>query len=259
MEILFCPKTKSPKLIKNDELYKRYSRVLIQLMSLTMLYSILQPRQFQYFDTTLPPDSVHHALKDLISLPHIGNNLLAAMLVYLVLSFGSDLMAVGINSITGYETILLMNDPLTLSTSPSDFWGRRWNMVIHNLLKRGVFQPVKRFYGRTIASLSTFIMSGLMHEYAWSIIFYSRNSTDFYPKYGKNMIFFAWNGLVILLERQIGHWHVFQWIKCNLPRPMITFLVIMTSIPISHLFSGDWIIGGYFQDFVIGVPMFVMM
>ena len=159
--------------------------------------------------------------------------------------------------------MLLMNDPLFSSTSPSDFWNRRWNMVIHNLLKRGVFYPVKNHCNRNVAMIIAFFVSGLMHEYAWSIIFYqsSKNNGEaqtFSPLYGKNMIFFTWNGMVMYIEQLIGHWYIFQWMKYNLPPPIRTFLVIMTSIPISHLFTGDWIVGGYFQDFTHGIPMFVM-
>ena len=101
-----------------------------------------------------------------------------------------------------------------------------------------------------------FLVSGLMHEYVYSILFHQNENIA--PIYGKNLMFFLWNGAVIYVENQIGHWFVFQWMKLNLPCCVCTFLVIMISIPVSHWFSGDWIVSGYFFDVSIGIPIFVL-
>ena len=66
----------------------------------------------------------------------------------------------------GYMPITLMRSPLTSATSPLDFWGRRWNRLIHGLFKRTVFQPmVKHGVPKAAASMSAFVVSGLFHEY----------------------------------------------------------------------------------------------
>ena len=43
----------------------------------------------------------------------------------------------------------------------------------------------------------------------------------------------------------------------KLPKPVATFLVILTALPVSHLFTGDMIKGGYFASLQIAFPMLV--
>ena len=44
-----------------------------------------------------------------------------------------------ITSFFGMQQGPFMLNPIFESSSPSDFWGRRWNLVVHGLLKRYVF------------------------------------------------------------------------------------------------------------------------
>ena len=46
-----------------------------------------------------------------------------------------------LGAILGIETKIAMRAPLAQSTSIRDFWGRRWNLIIHNLMKRCFFVP----------------------------------------------------------------------------------------------------------------------
>jgi hypothetical protein len=117
--------------------------------------------------------------------------------------------------------------------------------------------------------MMVFLASGLMHEYVWAILFYVHPnrmhpemgvcSDCFYPIYGKSMLFFGWNGVVIVIEYFIGHFWVFQWTKNVLPGPILTILVIMASLPIGHWFTGDWIAGGFFHHICIGFPLIVLV
>lgn len=87
------------------------------------------------------------------------NNALIAMLfqVYLTtFGFGLNFLA----SLLGYDLIPNMLNPIFESSSISDFWGRRWNLVVHGMLKRGVYKPVRTKYSRLIASTATFLASG---------------------------------------------------------------------------------------------------
>merc|ERR1719387_67770 len=75
-------------------------------------------------------------------------------------------------ALVGFDSLDSMRQPLLLSTSIKDFWGRRWNLVIHNLMKRTFFLPFARRGGtaaRHFGALLSFIMSGLFHEYMWLI------------------------------------------------------------------------------------------
>lgn len=67
--------------------------------------------------------------------------------------------------LVGYKTKQVMYNPILTATTPSDFWGRKWNTVVHGVLKGGVFKPTFRYFGRTVAVFSTFLASGLLHEW----------------------------------------------------------------------------------------------
>lgn len=53
------------------------------------------------------------------------------------------------NTVIQAEPIEIMREPLTKSRSPRDFWGCRWNLVVHGLLKCG--------HGQITADTDTFI------------------------------------------------------------------------------------------------------
>lgn len=108
----------------------------------------------------------------------------------------------GINfltSLVGYQQNPMMLNPIFESSSPSDFWGRRyememscyfsyyftsnlilslnntrslsprrWNLTVHGILKRGVYKPFRTRYSRLTASAATFMASGLFHEWLLS-------------------------------------------------------------------------------------------
>ncbi|KAL8032953.1 hypothetical protein ABFX02_13G131200 [Erythranthe guttata] len=67
------------------------------------------------------------------------------------------------------------NEPY-LSTSLQDFWGRRWNLMVTRMLRPTVYFPVLdwstgivgRDWAQLPAVMSTFVVSGMMHE----LIFY---------------------------------------------------------------------------------------
>ncbi|KAK6947005.1 Wax synthase domain [Dillenia turbinata] len=71
----------------------------------------------------------------------------------------------------GLELEPTSDDPY-LSTSLQDFWGRRWNLMVSNILRHTVYKPVRSFsatlIGGTWAPLAgvvaAFVVSGLMHE-----------------------------------------------------------------------------------------------
>ncbi len=62
----------------------------------------------------------------------------------------------------------LMNAPL-LSTSLSEFWGRRWNTAFRDFAHEQIFRPVCRRWNAQGATLLSFLFSGLIHELAISV------------------------------------------------------------------------------------------
>lgn len=93
--------------------------------------------------------------------------------IYLYIGLELLLAVVGavISSLLGVEMEPQFDEPY-LCTSLQDFWGRRWNLAVSNILRATVYDPVaaicSRWIGRTWSRLpaviSTFLVSGFMHE-----------------------------------------------------------------------------------------------
>ena len=149
-----------------------------------------------------------------------------------------------------------MDNPFLESSSPSDFWGRRWNKIVQSLLKKGIYKPVRQSYSKNVASLATFVGSGLLHEYVWSFYFWR---DTYRPQHGKLLLFFLWTGVVMLMEHFVGGWRICSWMKRNFPVPVKSALVVLTALPMAYLFTGDLIEGGFFYDFQVGLPLIVKM
>ncbi|KAH0745048.1 hypothetical protein KY285_006705 [Solanum tuberosum] len=93
------------------------------------------------------------------------------------------------------------NEPY-LTSSLQDFWGKRWNLMVSNILRLTVYDPVHLFVAGRIprkwapipAVLATFIASGLVHELLlYYIIERSKPS-------GEAMIFFLIHGVALSVE-----------------------------------------------------------
>lgn len=84
-------------------------------------------------------------------------------LVYLGFSGIADVVS-GAFMLTGNWIVESFHSPM-LARSPRDFWGRRWNMVIHRFAQRHLFMQVggRRHPMRAMAII--FAASGAMHEY----------------------------------------------------------------------------------------------
>ena len=142
------------------------------------------------------------------------------------------------------------------STSPSEFWGKRWNTLVHLGLKHGVYKPTRRHTSsKTLAALAAFAISGLIHEYVNFVMF--GNDRGEYQFTYKQMIFFGWNAVLIALEYSCGKWRIFQWMSQHLPQFVITALVLTCALPLAHLFTGDWVKHGYFDAVYLAEPILV--
>jgi predicted DCC family thiol-disulfide oxidoreductase YuxK len=86
----------------------------------------------------------------------------------LILHFGLfDLVATAWQSI-GIAAKPIMNAPIK-STSLNEFWGRRWNGAFNQLVLDLFFRPLSRTVGSIRATLTTFLISGLIHELVISL------------------------------------------------------------------------------------------
>lgn len=178
--------------------------------------------------------------------------------MYLTSYFGALVFAFTL--LTGYESEAVMDNPLLESQSPSDFWGRRWNLLVHTVLKNGVYKPVRSIpSSRTTAILTTFISSGIFHEWILLTVFASGNGgseNSFRPIYGSATVFFVWQAVLIGLELTLGKSKFFKTISSTLPRPLKTALVVGMGVPPAHFFLEPYVRSDFF---IHGAPAFPMI
>jgi hypothetical protein len=168
--------------------------------------------------------------------------------VYMFLAMDIGLLALAAlaNACLGVELEPQFNKPY-LSSSLTDFWGRRWNLVVTDTLRSSVYDPIlyicwkthkqlekknggkeqtevgkkPPIWARAIAVLLTFVVSGLMHELIFCCITETRT-----PSW-EVTAFFIFHGLCTSIEAGFRRGCLSPYIK--LPRfiaiPM-TFIVI---------------------------------
>ncbi|KAI3873451.1 hypothetical protein MKW98_008103 [Papaver atlanticum] len=85
---------------------------------------------------------------------------------YLYIGLEFTLLAVGVTTakLLNLKTDPGFNEPASLQ----DFWGRRWNLMVTNILRVTVYEPIRK-WGQLPAVTATFVVSGIMHE----IIFFN--------------------------------------------------------------------------------------
>mmetsp|Transcript_9582 Transcript_9582/g.18814 ORF Transcript_9582/g.18814 Transcript_9582/m.18814 type:complete len:329 (-) Transcript_9582:153-1139(-) len=280
--IRFDPVAGEPRRVSRQFLLKQLATLARDFAVASMVISILQPYNYEFFDTNANANtntnrrevhvhSMDHGLSDLFSWQHLLNNYLVAFLISTVLSQGSIGAAILYNIFHGVETDEMVLNPMLKSKSPSDFWGRRWNTIVHRGLKNGVYKPTrKRTSSKVAAVFASFVVSGIIHEYINFVMFHDHGSNSISNSIGTNdntntmipykfrwkqMLFFGWNGILIALEYGIGHWDIFKWMSQNLPQIVVASLVICSALPLAHLFTGDWIVHGYFDRVYLAEPV----
>jgi hypothetical protein len=146
---------------------------------------------------------------------------------------------------SGKQTQPVMENPMFESTSASDFWGRRWNLIVHNCLKSGVFKPVRYLGGgKGIAVLASFMASGLFHEWILQTISGDERVTPW-----ATTGFFVWQAMLVSIEDMLGKNEALLTCGTSIPRPFRTACVVLCGIPLAH-----WFLGFYVQSkfFVVG-------
>ena len=260
----FDDNQQTPKFVTQKFLVQRLTTLLRDFFIVSLLISVLIPHRYQFFDTEAAVDSMDHTLSELLSWQHLCNNLLVATLLSTSLSQSTLGVSLVYNILYRVQTYEVVLNPILQSKSPSDFWGRKWNMLIHNGLKNGVYKPVRKYLSsKLLGVVATFLVSGILHEYINHVMFFEANSsnsattTTTYRFSWKQIIFFGWNGLLILLEYTIGHWKIFDRMAKTLPNMLRSLLVLCCALPLAHLFVGDWIQRGYFDAIAMAEPILV--
>jgi alginate O-acetyltransferase complex protein AlgI len=86
----------------------------------------------------------------------------------LIVPFGLfHLMALGWQA-AGVHARPIMDRPFW-AVSLTEFWGRRWNLAVHDLMHEFAFRPWLARWGVRVAVAGVFILSGLFHELVLSL------------------------------------------------------------------------------------------
>jgi Membrane bound O-acyl transferase family len=250
-EIIFISKT---------EMRERCIHFVRVFLEATVLYSILIPCDYHPFPYKRPNDS----WSDYFYWGNLGNNFLVAYLTGTALEAGVTGLSLMTSFMTGISTSKFNDDPMLASASPSDFWGQRWNKIVGSGLRRAVYRPLrKNKYDRSIAALATFVASGCLHEYVLLMMTFrggkpnNPSGEPYVPQYGNQWIFFIWNGVVLLGEYSLQGTALIQFLQKTVPKPIRTTLVLLTVIPISHLFTDEYIRCSFYSDISLGFPRVV--
>lgn len=256
LELIYDPKKNEAMNSNAADLQLHLIRFVATYLMMSAYLSFLVPLNFEPFPSSYA-DEEWYSLGRLFDLAQLGNNFFHALLFQLNLTCFLEGLAT-LTSVLGYQTQEVMHNPVLSATSPSQFWGRKWNMLVHSALKRGVFKPVIKCWPKAAAVIMTFLASGVLHE--WIVVVAlspDKNDLDdqYEPKLGGSTLFFLWSAVVIILEVAIGHWRMFALMNNVLPRPMITMCVIMLALPLAHWFSDPYIKSGFFADVQVGFAL----
>ncbi|CAB9525439.1 long-chain-alcohol O-fatty-acyltransferase [Seminavis robusta] len=167
----------------------------------------------------------------------------------LVTSCGYGFMAAQ-NVVTGVKACSVMDNPFFTTRSYTMFWGGKWNLMIHQVLKSGVYLPVRKYFPKHIAMLSTFAASGLFHEAllwmfmlplddsnkCWSDPNARHTTVDCYlPRPFTTSLFFLWHAGGIAVEYSPLVKHATFW--DSIPTPICSVLLIASGSVLAHYFT----------------------
>ena len=248
--------TRKPKRATWAFLRQRVTTLARDFVIVPFIVCILRSREYEFFalPTNVDVDSMDHSLGEMFSWQHLCNNFFVALLLSCALSQSTIGVSLLYNLMYGVQTYEVVLNPMLKSKSVTDFWGRRWNMLVHRGLKNGVYKPTRKTTdSRMGAVLATFVASGILHEYVNYALFEDAYRTGEW----KQMLFFGWNGVLLLLEYTIGHWSIFRKLSNKLPPFLVTALVLCLALPLAHLFTGPYIKNGWFESVYIAEPVIV--
>ena len=262
-ELELDPKTGRPLETTREEMSTNVSLLIGSFIRVCILITLLAPSNFEPFEGRpgeMEGDDGMISLMQYLRLGHLGNCFLAAYMFQLLLGLFGFAMSAVVQFGFGLKTNVSMRNPMLEATSPSDFWGKRWNTLVHGVLKRGVYKPVRRHFSASMASLAAFVASALFHEWIVSVMAFRRECpTDeqdcYQPQLGSNAAFFLWNAGVIAIESLLRRNTLVEKAGAVMPRIGITVIIIMTSLPLAHLFADPYIRAGFFSDYRQGFPL----
>jgi len=213
------------RVVNSDYYRKRLLLVGRDFIIVSFLISVLKEYNYELFQVKKDHQQqqqqdyycYYSSIKDLFfSWQHIGNNFLVACLLSTSLSQSSLGISLLYSLCWGYECYEMVLNPMFKSTSVSDFWGKRWNLLVHRGLKNGIYKPIllRRHHqhhditttcsnqilsssslssspplslsDKIVASGATFLVSGIIHEYVMLIMVSFGNHSNQYTQHDQH-------------------------------------------------------------------------
>jgi len=123
----------------------------------------------------------------------VGDNFSGTMLIWLFLWFLFTIGSVMV-LLQGHDPIESFENPIFGSRSPREFWGKRWNLQVNNMLKKACYKPLAKIgLGGPVATLATFGASAGFHEYQFALSMHGY-------VVGTASLFFFGQGLLIIAQ-----------------------------------------------------------
>lgn len=189
-------------------------RSLVCLLVLEVSLNVLVPFNMRPFDRT----------------SYLGrclNTFLLTLCLWSYMQHTFDLAATGL-AFLGYKSVDAFRNPIFACTSPNDFWGHRWNLTVHSILKRNFFKPLLVWgFPKWFATLVVFAISALFHEYMWSMMCYRRGFA-----FGQVSMFFLYQTVLCLGQTALER----SFHSIQLPRFLRWLLTLVLILPSGHLF-----------------------
>uniref|UniRef100_A0A5B7BKD6 Putative long-chain-alcohol O-fatty-acyltransferase 5 n=1 Tax=Davidia involucrata TaxID=16924 RepID=A0A5B7BKD6_DAVIN len=151
-------------------------------------------------------------------------------LVFLLVDLLIALSSAMVRVLIGLELEPPSDEPY-FATSLQDFWGRRWNLMVTNILRHTVYKPVRsasaallgREWAPLPAVLAAFLVSGLMHEL---LFYYVTRATPTWEM----TLFFVLHGVCVVVEFRVKRALTDRWrLHWAVSGPLTVGFVMVTS------------------------------
>jgi len=261
---VWSPESKKIQRITGVQLMRWSMERLTNFIAFSIVLSVLIHFEYKTCEDSVSLTSFNFG-PDLLSTGHLCNSYLMTLLFYFGLN---NLFGLGAAKVvlSGFDAKPVFDSPLTKSKTPTEFWTKRWNHMVHLVLKTGVFQPTNKCVGnQRVAVFFTFVVSGLYHEYCWAAMFYNQkylydangicvNKDCYELKFGRVTAFFAYVGLVMMLERPLKNLSIVKWLSSRLPTIVIAQFLVCLHVPFVKWYGGDWIEGECSVQYSVFLP-----
>jgi hypothetical protein len=205
-------------------------------------------------------------LSRLLHPAQFGNNLVVGFIMQGYLFTATEGLITATILLTGYKCEHVMENAIMTATSPSQFWGKRWNRLVHSVLKRGVYIPLRKHsVPRQWAAAGAFLASGIFHEWLLTFVFQPLPfelgpngecvfPLCYQPSLGGSTAFMLYNAFVIMIEYAVGGTKPVAMFVTHVPTPLRTVALIMLGLPVVHWFCDPYTISNFFDHAAICVP-----